>query len=294
MASCLQLIFSAGWKMGSNLKEMIKWVAAELYETVPGNIISPETAIDASVAGLRMYEPPLVGFGAADDALFEKFKDPEAIGPWFMTPQEWLPGAKTVVSLFFPFSEQVRSTNGEQTEWASPAWLHARIEGQNWIALFMKTFRERLEDLGAAALVPMQDPRWGQIRRGKGLKDWTGLDETVFGSNWSERHAAYVCGLGTFGLSKGLITRKGIAGRFGSLVTDIELEPDGREYTGIYDWCIGCGACIARCPASAISFENGKEHTPCLDMLLQSGKRFAPRYGCGLCQTAVPCEHSRP
>ena len=111
---------------------------------------------------------------------------------------------------------------------------------------------------------------------------------------WSERHAAYVCGLGTFGLSKGLITRKGIAGRFGSVVTDIELEPDPREYSGVYDWCINCGACIARCPAKAISFEKGKEHSPCLDMLLQSGKRFAPRYGCGLCQTGVPCEHQRP
>ncbi len=279
--------------MESNLKEMIRWLAEDLYRTVPGNIISKDIAIDSSVAGLKMYDAPLVAFGAADDPLFEDLKDPKAIGPWHMSPQEWLPGAKSLVSLFFPFTEEVRATNAAQDEWASPAWLHGRIEGQEWIKLYMKTFRERLEELGASALVPMQDPRWGQIRRGKGLKAYPGLDETVFGSNWSERHAAYVCGLGTFGLSKGLITRKGIAGRFGSVVTDIELEPDPREYSGVYDWCINCGACIARCPAKAISFEKGKEHSPCLDML-QSGKRFAPRYGCGLCQTGVPCEHQRP
>ncbi len=280
--------------MGSNLKDMIKWLAEELYASVPGNIISEETAIDSSVAGLKMYDAPLVAFGAADDPLFEEFKDTKAIGPWHMAPQEWLPGAKSVVSLFFPFTEKVRATNAAQDEWASSAWLHGRIEGQEWIKLYMKTFRERLEELGASALVPMQDPRWGQIRRGRGMEAYPGLDETVFGSNWSERHAAYVCGLGTFGLSKGLITRKGIAGRFGSVVTDIELEPDPREYSGIYDWCINCGACIARCPAKAISSEKGKEHSPCLDKLLQSGKRFAPRYGCGLCQTGVPCEHQRP
>ena len=280
--------------MESNLKDMIKWLAEGLYDSVPGNIVSKETAIDSSVAGLKMYEAPLVAFGAADDPLFEEFKDTKAIGPWHMAPQEWLPGAKTVISLFFPFTEEVRTTNAAQDEWASSAWLHARIEGQEWIKLYMKTFRERLEELGASALVPMQDPRWGQIRRGRGLRAYPDLDETVFGSNWSERHAAFVCGLGTFGLSRGLITRKGIAGRFGSLVTDLELEPDPREYSGIYEWCINCGACIARCPAKAISFEKGKEHTPCLDILLQSGKRFAPRYGCGLCQTGVPCEHQRP
>ena len=280
--------------MGNNLKEMIKWLADDLYKAVPGNIISSEIAIDPSVDGLKMYDDPLIGFASADDPLFEAYKDPKAIGPWFMTPSEWLPKARTVVSFFFPFTEDVKTANGRQTEWAAPGWLHARIEGQEWIALFMKTLKERLEEIGAAALVPMQDPRWGQIRRGRGLKDWPSLDETVFGSNWSERHAAYVCGLGTFGLSKGLITRKGIAGRFGSLVTDIETEPDPREYSGVYDWCINCGACIRRCPAAAISFEKGKEHTPCLDMLLQSGKRFAPRYGCGLCQTAVPCESQIP
>ena len=40
-----------------------------------------------------------------------------------------------------------------------------------------------------------------------------------YASNWSERHVAYVCGLGTFGC-QGLITSKGLAGRFGSIITD--------------------------------------------------------------------------
>ena len=36
-------------------------------------------------------------------------------------------------------------------------------------------------------------------------------------STWSERHVAYVSGLGTFGLSGGLITAKGQAVRLGSV-----------------------------------------------------------------------------
>jgi len=35
-------------------------------------------------------------------------------------------------------------------------------------------------------------------------------------SSWSERHAAYAAGLGTFSLNDALITPKGIAHRLGS------------------------------------------------------------------------------
>jgi len=266
----------------------------ELYTSVPGNIITPEIAIDTSLAGLRMFDAPSVRFGSADDPLFNEYKDPKAIGPWHMSPKEWLPGARTVVSLFFPFSEEVRASNKGSAVWPSPGWLHGRIEGQAWLTLFMKTLRERLEDAGLAAVVPQQDPRWGQIRRGKGIEEFQGLDETVFGSRWSERHAAYVCGHGTFGLSRGLITRSGVAGRFGSFITDAEIPPSPRAYSGLYDWCTRCGACIKRCPAHAISFEKGKEHIPCLSFLNETGKQFPPRYGCGKCQTDVPCETCAP
>ena len=55
-----------------------------------------------------------------------------------------------------------------------------------------------------------------------------------------------------------------------------------------------CGTCIARCPVDAISLEKGKEHAPCSALLDQSQIIHAPRYGCGLCQTAVPCESGIP
>jgi hypothetical protein len=44
-------------------------------------------------------------------------------------------------------------------------------------------------------------------------------------SNWSERHSAYIAGLGTFCLSYSLISEKGCAGRYGTVVTDLDLEP---------------------------------------------------------------------
>lgn len=126
------------------------------------------------------------------------------------------------------------------------------------------------------------------------MSEYACVNEYTFGSNWSERHAAYVCGLGTFGLSKGLITEKGMAGRFASIIIDTEMIPDKRAYAGIYDYCTMCGACVRRCPAGAISKENGKNHNICNEWLQKMGKKYAPRYGCGLCQTKVPCESRIP
>ncbi|MBR3245814.1 MAG: 4Fe-4S binding protein [Parasporobacterium sp.] len=113
-------------------------------------------------------------------------------------------------------------------------------------------------------------------------------------SNWSERHAAYASGLGTFCLSRGLISSKGVAGRYASIIVSEYFEPDERTYTGIYDYCIHCGACIRRCPVNAITLEDGKNQRICKEWIDKTSERYAPRYGCGKCQTVVPCESRIP
>lgn len=55
-----------------------------------------------------------------------------------------------------------------------------------------------------------------------------------------------------------------------------------------------CGACIRRCPAEAITMEKGKDHTVCEPWLTRTAQLYAPRYGCGKCQTKVPCESQIP
>ena len=266
----------------------------ELYETDWGNVITPEAALEPGLAGVRIFDEPLVGFGSADDELFEKYKITGVIGPWHMSPREWLPAAETVIALFFPFSETIRAANRAMKDLPAPAWLHGRIEGQDALNTFVARLKDRLAADGTAVCVPSADPRWAPLAAGRGITGYLEIDEQTFGSRWSERHAAYVCGLGTFALSKGLITAKGIAGRFGSLLTEEKIDPDPRPYEGIYDYCIRCGACVGRCPVEAISLENGKDHHTCWVFQEEMKVRFAPRYGCGLCQTGVPCECADP
>lgn len=253
------------------------------FENCAGNIISEKDAITPEVAGLQMFEAPLVGIGAAEDALYETLKQEGVVGPWHMSPAEWLPGAKTVISLFFPFTEEVKKSNRESVGKPSTAWLYGRVEGQQYLNQYIKKLSELLEEQGIKTCVPGQDERFHQVQEG-----------SIFGSNWSERHTAYICGLGTFGLSKGIITEKGMAGRLASVIIDREMIPDERKYTGIYDYCTNCGACVRRCPAEAISLEEGKDHVKCNECLKASKEAFAPRYGCGLCQTKVPCESRIP
>jgi len=265
-----------------------------LWRQIPENCLAEQDALRPELAGMKLFDAPLVGFGAAEDSLFQDFKKPEIIGPWFRTPEEWLPGAKTVVSFFFPFTEEVRKSNRCRKEEPSDEWLHGRIEGQACLTAFTDRLQEWLQKNGIDACVPATDPRFKAVHNGNKFHEYGCVTERTFGSNWSERHAAYVCGLGTFGLSKGLITERGMAGRFASVIIGERLEADVRPYTEVYEYCTLCGACVRRCPASAIDLETGKDHVTCRKWLLQMSEIHAPRYGCGLCQTGVPCESRRP
>lgn len=263
--------------------------AMTFFEREPGNLVSPDLAIQPSVAGMQLYDAPIAKVGAANDPLFEQLKSPEAIGPHFLTPEDWLPGAQRVISLFFPISAAVRNENGVDMDLPSPGWLHARIEGQAMIGRLGTSLCELLARNGFRAVAPVQDERF-KAREGK---PWTDGGPPVYTSNWSERHVAFVCGHGTFGLSKGLITERGVAGRLISIVTDAPFPADRRGYTGLYEYCSMCGACVRNCPMDAIHLETGKEHPPCREMLDRTKVTFAPRYGCGKCQVRVPCE-TRP
>ena len=275
-------------------KEQILAEISRLFEEDAANFITAEAAIRPDLAGMRIYDAPIVGFGAADDALFEEFRRPEVIGPWFKKPGEWLPGAKTVAALFFPFSEAVRAANRAMTDGPSAEWLHGRIEGQAFQSGYIARLAERLREMGVEACAPMVDARFMSTVGANDFARYGCADAAMFSSNWSERHAAYVCGLGTFGLHKSFITRRGTAGRFASVILGEEIAPDARDYTGVYDYCTKCGACIERCKACAITMESGKDHMRCAKWVAEISKPHAPRFGCGLCETGVPCEACAP
>lgn len=204
-----------------------------------------------------------------------------------MLPNEWLANAKTVISFFLPFTDKVKVNNRKDKIWPAEEWLHGRIEGQKLLNDLCSHLNNELINDGFENVVPSMDKRFC-------TNSSVEKPRISFTSNWSERHVAYICGHGTFGLSKGLITKKGIAGRFGSIVTELYLIPDKREYSDIYEYCNMCGACAKNCPANAISIEEGKNHRICSEFLDITKEKYKPRYGCGKCQVSVPCERRIP
>lgn len=237
----------------------------------------------------QIFEEPLIGIGDAEDPLFGEYKKEDIIGPWFVTPKEWFSEAKSVISIFFPFTETLRENNRSIPKEPAPIWNYGRLEGQEFINHMVDDLCEYIKFLGYETVIPTRSKLPETIADRK----FKPTNKNVFISHWSERHAAYVCGLGMFGLSKGLITKKGMAGRITSVLISVELKADVRPYKEIYEYCIMCGACIHRCPSNAIS-ETGKDNVVCKNHMETFKEKFYPRTGCGKCQVKVPCEHQIP
>lgn len=254
------------------------------------NHVQKEDALRPDLIGMQIFMEPLFGVASADDPLFGKLLQPEVIDPNYWLPQQWLDGAKTVLACFLPFNPQIKEANAADFSAPADEWLQGRIEGQEMVAIFGSYLRDQLIAAGYETVLPCTDSRFKMLE--------------PFKSNWSERHTAYICGLGTFGMSKGLITEKGIAGRICSVITTAELPVTQRPYSGLYDYCTRCGKCAQNCPVGAIDvnadINAAKKHQPC-DHFVTSTRALKPNqpnhkayFGCGKCQVAVPCANGIP
>ena len=203
------------------------------------------------------------------------------------------PNDLTVISWILPHTEETKASNRIQTKYPSELWARARIYGEDVNGELRKHVLDTLRGRGYFAVAPLLSPLWRTAMSKK------------YGnaSAWSERHAAYVAGLGTFGLCDGLITPVGKAMRCGSVVANIAIPPPPRPYDNHHAYCLfhakgTCGKCIDRCPAGAIS-RSGHDKVKC-SKYVEATREFVREqygfngYGCGLCQTAVPCESRIP
>ena len=252
----------------------------------------------ASTGADRFFDQPIVGLAAAEDPLFASFK--AVIGEHHWTPEEALrkdfpeAAARSVIAWVLPLREEARAGNRAEASGPSLEWAQARSFGE----LANEQMRSQLSRVLTELGYPASAPHLTQRKLGYHYR------ELGFSSHWSERHAAFAAGLGTFSLSASLISRAGSAIRIGTVVTSLSLPADEREYgEDPYAWCTMCGECAARCPARAVGPEPADRDKAGCDGHLT---REIPRdriarfgwldleLGCGLCQTGVPCESKRP
>src|SRR4030042_759936 len=278
---------------GRNPEEFIKRAVIRFTQNSSAN--------RRKVDGGKYWEIPLIGFASGNDPLFSRYK--EIIGKFHFTPREIFeltfgkkrrPEELSVISWVLPTSEDIRKSIRNETKYPSLLWSHARDFGEQFNVKLRNHVVSLLKKRGYRAVAPMNSSFWRRLRSPK-----VGL-----ASNWSERHVAYTCGLGAFGLSDGLITAKGKAIRVGSVVTDLVLTSSEKPFPHHQANCLyyfngTCQACADRCPAGAIT-ETGHDKEKCFEysygvVLRDKKTEYGVKItGCGLCQTKVPCEFEIP
>ena len=276
---------------------------AAWLETVIKEFInqSPENNL-GNKANEKAFGEPIVGFSRGDDPAYEEFK--KYVGDFHWTPKEifakTFPRSNvtadqlTVISWILPQTRATKVDNRKERVYPSERWARARIFGEEVNVKLRRHVVSALDDAGYEAVAPMLSPLWERKMS----------ERYSYASTWSERHVAYVSGLGTFGLCDGLITPIGKAMRAGSVVARIKVPPTPRPYKDHREYCLFysqgiCGRCIPRCPVGAIN-ESGHDKEKCRNHVRPKTEEYVKAnfgfdgYGCGLCQTGVPCEGKIP
>jgi epoxyqueuosine reductase len=224
------------------------------------------------------YRRPLVGFADADDPRFLQLR--ELAEPTHLLPGDLLPTARSVVSFFLPFVEEIVKANRAEPRQVAREWALAYVETNALINRIAQGLIVALAERGVNAAAEPATHNW---------------DPVTLVSRWSHKSVAAIAGLGSFGLHHMLITDAGCAGRFGSLVVDAALEATSAPGAPARQHCRyfhdgGCKLCVERCPVGALT-EAGLDKHGCYEWLLQVADHFG-ELGladvCGKCATG-PC-----
>ena len=238
-----------------------------------------------------VWRRPLTGFADAGHPYIRNLK--ELIGPEHLLPENVLSGASVVIACFVPFTRELAETNRVGDAFASEEWAEAYEMTNAMLKELNRDLTACLEENGY---------------RGAVSPEAFTFDRTKLKSNWSHRHFAYAAGLGTFGINNMLITRAGGCGRYTTVVTELDVEPDAvcREEFCLYKRDGSCGVCVSHCPAGALTL-NGYDRRKCYEVLKQNARRYT-EFGCsysdadgkadgtgsevcGKCVVSAPCTY---
>jgi epoxyqueuosine reductase QueG len=268
------------------------------------NFVQEDSSNRLELDGLPIFNEPLIGFVSGEDPLFKELKT--VIGDFHLTPYEAMQkaallrridtpseGSIGVIAYVLPMHKKTVKENAGENDRPSRRWVHGRLYGEKFQDKLADHIISYFTQKGWIAISPVNETGFFKKM----------IDSRVgYTSNWSQRHVAYAAGLGTFGLSDGLITDVGVAETVGSIVVNVPFSSPERS-KDIHANCLyyqkgTCKVCIQRCPAGAIS-EKGHDKNKCATFAFSQTPLNKERYGieiysCGLCLTGTPCAVRNP
>ena len=251
-----------------------------------------------------MWGDAIVGFSRGGDPYYSFLK--KDIWEFHWSPAEAFKLGKKgadveskdlcIISVALPQTQKTKEDNASAVKDPAQRWLVSRGEWEKLITGISQKIVDELEEKGVEAVAIDL------------IKEFSRDTSEKYGiaSKWSHRHAAFISGLGTFGHSDGLITKKGKAMRFTTILIKADIKADIKEYEKYNEWCKfakdgSCFDCMKRCPVGAIT-KDGHDKEKCMKFLehikekIVSGGILNPEYisGCGFCQTSVACQDGVP
>lgn len=216
-----------------------------------------------------LFRSPICCFSAADDPRYHQLKT--IVGPWHRDPTELLPDAKSVISFFVPFTSALPQS-AKKMEPVSALWGEAYIVINDLFDVISGRLSEFLTGEGYSVLPIAATHTY---------------DPKKLQSMWSHRSAAAISGLGSFGANRLLITEKGSAGRFCTVLTSAPLEPSPSPAPErcLYHKNGGCLLCVKACPVGALR-QDGFAPFVCNGLLLDNADKLS---GIGFCDVCGKC-----
>ncbi len=239
--------------------------------------ILKEKVRDFGIKRKIAYRDPQLGFSSVQNELYKHVKD--YVHENHLHPSEILDRAETAVSFAVPLSERAVEEN-KYGGTGSFRWAYEYVETNRLLETIGREITKYLDRKGFKCVQIKPTGQWN-----KNLL-----------STWSHKYAAYVSGLGKFGIHRLLITRKGTAVRMGTVLTEAwipQTEAPQEEYC-LEKKGVSCRICIERCPVNAFENWDLKGKFKCYENCLRTHERYGEKLKgkadcCGKCISGTPC-----
>lgn len=279
---------------------------------------SPLLFLPKDFGGKVYLDIPQMGVADGNDEIFLQFKEelsfdhlnPTEIWRRYDCPMslEIIQNLRVIV-VVYPYTKEIKKAKNISSNHPSKIFHLARNYAKYFIANGSEQLCAFFRTMGYLAISPTV---YSLLNVSENEKNYGG---------WSDRHCAYVAGLGTLSLQNALITRNGCNNRICSIITNAPLEITPRVIDNPNGLCSfyrihSCGTCKRCCPVGAITNEGlefekcesyckkvNKEMNTILEPYLRQisfRKKSVVKtstdfpVGCAMCQIKVPCTSRIP